>query len=132
MKVYYFTRTHRSEQIAKELASKYNLTVHKINDDKNWNGPINFIKGGYYSSTKKDVLCVYDAVPEDEKVILVFPIWAGSFPPAIRSFINSIGRDRILAIPTSLGSILKDRDDFIEVIDLVGKEIAMPDVSKFV
>ena len=57
----------------------------------------------------------------------MFPIWAGTFPPAVRSFLQTEGREQIIAIPTSLGSVLKDREGFLKIFDLVGKDISAPE-----
>ena len=126
MQVYYFTRTNRSKDIAEELASKYNTKASKIEDGISWKGPINFIKGGYMSSTKKSVEITYDKPVADEPVVLIFPVWADTFPPAVKSFIDQVGRENIIAVPTSMGSKLKTRDGFIKVCDLVGKQIVAP------
>ncbi len=126
MQIYYFTRTGRSEKIAQELAAKHDTKAQKITDDKDWSGAKNFLRGGYMSSKKQLTDIEYAPVNKGDVIILVFPIWAGSFPPAIRSFIEKEGRDGIVAIPTSLASKLKDRDGFKKVIDLIGKQIDTP------
>ncbi len=126
MQIYYFTRTGRSETIANELASKHNTTAHKITDGKDWAGAKNFLRGGFMSSKKQLIEIEYSPVDKADDIILVFPIWAGSFPPAIRSFIEKEGRNSVIAIPTSLASKLKDRDGFKNVVDLIGKQIETP------
>ncbi len=126
MQVYYFTRTGRSENIANDIARVNDCVANKIEDNQNWKGAGSFIKGGYMSSTKKQIPIEYETPESEGDIILVFPIWAGTFPPAVRTFIDEVGREKIILIPTSLGSILKDRDSFKEIYDLSGKEIKAP------
>ncbi len=124
MQVYYFTRSGRSEKIAKELASRYKTDANKINDNKNWNGAINFLKAGAKASKKEKTEIDYKK--PDGEIILIFPVWAGNLPPAVRSFVENYDKSKIIAIPTSLGTTLRERDGFLKVIDLVGKEIIAP------
>lgn len=108
------------------MAGRYSAKVRKIEDGKNWEGLIGYLKAGYLAATRKSVPATYEKPSEEEPVVLVFPIWAGGFPPVVRSFVNEVGRRRILCVPTSLGSTLKDREGFMKVIDLVGKTISAP------
>ena len=68
----------------------------------------------------------YKKPDDNEELILVFPVWASTLPPAVRTFLEKEGRARVICIPTSLGSKLKDRDGFAKIIDLVGKKITAP------
>ena len=52
---------------------------------------------------------------------------AGAMPPGVKTFTEEVGRENITAVVTSLGSTLKNRDGFKNVIDLVGKEISAPE-----
>ena len=126
MQVYYFTRTHHSEEIAQELGKRLGASVHEIKDTHDYQGPIGYLKAGRASLGKYTYQIQYDAL-ESGDLYLVFPIWAGSFPPAVRTFINKEGRARIILVPTSLGSILKDREGFKKVIDMPGKQAQLPD-----
>lgn len=127
MQIYYFTRTNRSKDIAETLAERYGVTAQRINDGKNWAGAVGFIKAVFLSVSKKGLPVRYSEPAADEPIILVFPVWADTFPPAVKTFIEKVGRARITAIPTSLGSTIKDRAGFARVIDLVGKEISTPE-----
>ncbi len=71
----------------------------------------------------------YTRTQRSEKIVLVFPVWAGTYPPAVRSFLQQNTGVDIVAIPSSLGTKLKDRDAFTAVIDLIGKEITAPDIT---
>ncbi len=128
MQIYYFTRTGRSRKIAEDLAAKNGTTAKIINDGKNWSGILGYIKAAAMSVRGKSIPADYPAPPAEETVALVFPVWAGTFPPAVKTFVQEVGRNRIIAVPTSLGSTMNDRDGFAKVIDLVGKEIVAPQV----
>lgn len=126
MHIYYFTRTGRSKKIAEELAAQQGVTPRAITDQKNWNGSLGYLRAGFAGMRGKNLPAICEKPNLGETVAVVFPIWAGGFPPAIRSFAAEVGRKNIIAIPTSLGSTLKDREGFQKVIDLVGKETAAP------
>ena len=126
MQVYYFTRTGRSKQVAEELAERYETKAQEIADDVNWQGAMGYLKAGYESFKKETRPARYNKPVADEELILVFPVLAGTFPPAVRSFLEREGREKVICMPTSIGSKLKDREGFIKVIDLVGKEIETP------
>ena len=127
MQVYYFTRTNRSKKIAETLATRYGVTAQKIDDGKSWAGAIGFIKAGFMSVNKKEMPASYAQPDTQDPIILVFPVWADTFPPAVKTFIDAVGRSRITAVPTSLSSTIKDRAGFDKVIDLVGKVISAPE-----
>ncbi len=128
MKVYYFSRTGRSEKIANEIARKHDMVANKIEDGINWKGPLNFVKGGYMAQKPKQINISYEEPGTEDEIVLVFPIWAGTFPPAVLNFIQEIGRERMIIVATAAASKLKDRDGFIEVYDLTGKELVAPEL----
>ena len=127
MQVYYFTRTGRSKKVAEELAERYETKAQEIADDVNWQRAMGYLKAGYESFKKETRPARYNKPTADEELILVFPVWAGTFPPAVRSFLEREGRTKVICMPTSIGSKLKDRDGFVKVIDLVGKTITTPE-----
>lgn len=126
MEIYYFTRSGRSKQIAEELAAMYQTKAKSIVDGKNWSGVFGYLNAGRMSAMGKRLPASYQKTGESGPVAVVFPVWAGGFPPAVRTFVEEMGRGRLIAIPTSLGSTLKDRQGFLRVIDLVGKTIVAP------
>ena len=113
MQVYYFTRTGRSKKVAEELAERYETKAQEIADDVNWQGAMGYLKAGYESFKKETRPARYNKPTADEELILVFPVWAGTFPPAVRSFLEREGRTKVICMPTSIGSKLKDRDGFV-------------------
>lgn len=126
MQIYYFTRTGRSKKIAEQLASRYQTKARVIDDHRNWAGTFNYQKAALMALLKKQVRINYER-PSVDDILIVFPLWAGNLPPAVYTFVNEIGKEHIIAVVTSLGSTLKQRDGFKKVIDLVGKEISVPE-----
>ena len=126
MQVYYFTRTGRSKKVAEELAERYGVKAEEIADDVDWQGAMGYLKAGYEAFKNETRPARYNKPASYEELILVFPVWAGTFPPAVRMFLAKEGRARVICMPTSMGSKLTDRDGFIKVIDLVGKTITTP------
>ena len=127
MLIYYFTRTGRSKRIAETLTEKQGAIAQPITDGKNWSGCFGYIRAGFAAVRGKRLPAVYQPPADGERVAVVFPVWAGNFPPAVKTFVQEVGRSRITAIPTSLGSALKDREGFAKVINLIGKDIAAPE-----
>ncbi len=127
MQVYFFTRTGRSEKAAVEIASRYGVNANRIDDGRKWSGPWGFFRGGMLASMKKILPSEYVKPVPGEQILLFFPLWASSFPPAVRGFVRDEGRENIICLPTSDGSTLKDREGFAGIYDLVGKEIVLPD-----
>lgn len=120
--IYYFTRTGGSETIANEIAKQTNGVVRQITDHKNWKGFFGFLKAGYYATAKKQLPAYYEKPSADDIIYLCFPIWSGSFPPAVTTFIQEVGRERIIAVPTSMKSPLSDKQGFASVIEVIGKD----------
>ncbi|MEG1433316.1 MULTISPECIES: flavodoxin [Eubacterium] len=128
MQVYYFSRTGRSKAIAEQLASRYQTTARMIDDHKNWDGKVNYMKAGAMALSGKTIPVDYLEPDMTDKIIVVFPLWAGTMPPGIKSFVETVGKENITAIVTSLGSTMKQRDGFKKIIDLVGENITLPDI----
>lgn len=127
MQIYYFSRTGRSKSIADALAARYGVQARQIDDHTSWQGSLGYIRAAISAMRGKSLPIDYKKPDADETVALVFPIWAGGAPPAVNTFMKEVGRARIIAAPTSLGSTMKDRAGFVKVIDLVGKEISAPE-----
>lgn len=117
--IYYFSRSGRSEFVAKELGKRRHAEVFKIDDHRDWSGGKGMFWGGYHATFRIGLPIDYRKPNEDEDIILVFPVWASALPPAVRTFCKEVGKDRITAVVTSSGSLLKERKGFKKVIDLV-------------
>ena len=127
MQIYYFSRTGRSKKIAEDLALRYGTEPRKIDDHKDWSGKANYIKAGAMAMSGKKLPVSYKKPKPGDDIVVVFPLWAGSMPPAISTFEEEVGGTRITAVVTSLGSTLRKRDVFKKVIDLVGNDIKAPE-----
>ena len=124
MKIYYFSRTGLSEKIAKEIAKANDAEIERLDDGVNWSGAINFLKGGRAAASHKSADVTFSAPSENEDIILVFPIWAGTFPPAVRGFLEKVDSKKVTAVALSMGTVLKasERESFKKVYDLAGKK----------
>jgi len=120
--VYYFTRTGDSKKIAASVAAQTGGTCFEIRDNQNWSGALGFLRGGRLSASKKSLPAFYEAPQPDDTVYLCFPIWAGSFPPAVRTFVDEVGRGRITAVSTARASHLADPAGFARVIEVIGPD----------
>ncbi len=127
MQIYYFSRTGRSKAVADQIASRYHTTARMIDDHRNWNGKVNYLKAGAMACSGKTIPADYIEPDMGDKIIVVFPLWAGTMPPGVRTFVQAVGKENITAVITSLGSRMKQRDGFKKIIDLVGKDITAPD-----
>lgn len=127
MQIYYFSRTGRSQAIAQQLAKRYHTQARLIDDHKNWDGKVNYMKAGAMAISGKGIPADYIKPDMSDDIVVVFPLWAGTMPPGVRTFVEAVGKENITAIITSLGSTMKQRDGFKKIIDLVGKEITAPD-----
>lgn len=130
MQIYYFSRTGRSKAIADQLASRYHTAARMIDDHKNWNGKANYMKAGAMALSGKTIPVDYIKPDITDKIIVVFPLWAGTMPPGVKTFVETVGKENITAVITSLGSRMKQRDGFKKIIDLVGKDITAPDIAE--
>ena len=128
MQIYYFSRTGRSKAIAEQIASRYHTEARVIDDHKDWNGKVNYMKAGAMALSGKTIPVDYIEPDVADEIIVVFPLWAGTMPPGVKKFVETVGKENITAIITSLGSTMKQRDRFKKVIDLVGKDITAPDI----
>ncbi len=131
MQVYYFTRTGNSKHIANQIACSHNLKALEISDAQNWSGIRNFIRAGAMATMREVLPISYPAVNPLNSIILVFPIWAGTLPPAVRSFLEHTNANRITAVVLSAHSSLNFTDSlyFANVFQIKGKQfIAPPDL----
>lgn len=119
-KVVYFTRTGTSKRVAEKIANKLSCDIIQITDDKNWNGIIGFIKGGYYASKNKDVdIKTSKKIEMFDELVVVSPLWAGGVVPAITVLLKSTPIDKVNLVITSSGSTIKNRSGYKSVSDIV-------------
>ncbi len=121
-RVYYFSRTGDSKALAAQVAEQTGGEIFEVKDNKNWRGLFGFVKGGYYATRRKKTQAVYESYGQGDVLYLCCPVWAGTFPPAVRTFVEDAGREQITLIATSMGGGLKDREGFKRVIDVLAKD----------
>ena len=97
MQVYYFTRTGRSKKIAEDIAAKHGTKARQIDDHKDWSGKINYMKAGAAAMGGKGIPADYEKPGTNDDIVVVFPLWAGTMPPAVKTFADDIGGDKITA-----------------------------------
>ena len=103
--VLFFSRTGTSKRVATKIADGLKLKPIEITDDKNWNGILGYIKGGYYSSTNKSVnIKVNGAFKDADEYIVVSPLWAGGPTPTIREFLKQVPLNKVNLVLTCKGS----------------------------
>ena len=88
--VMYFTRTGNSKRIAEKIKSQINCDVVEIKDDKNWNGILGFIRGGFYCSFWKQTNPIINPdidIAKYSRIVFISPVWASNVAPAVYSFI---------------------------------------------
>ncbi len=128
MQVYYFTRTGRCEKIADSIAVANGVQSLKIEDGKDWGGKLNFVKAGAAAAKKESIKATYQKLSDEGEVVLVFPIWAGTFPPGVRGFIEENDTKRITLVAVSAATSLgeSEKSMFKKVYEIKGKDMNPP------
>ena len=122
-KVVYFTRTNTSKRVAEIISERLTCDLVKITDHRNWNGKFGFFKAGYYSSTDKKVeIEILGDLENVDEYIVVTPLWAGGIASATKAFLNTIPREKVHLVVTSLGSHVKDRTGYKSISDITRQE----------
>ncbi len=131
MQVYYFTRTGRSKNIAEQIAQKNSVSANFINDNKDWSGAAKFIHAGAAAAKHTGVPVEYTAFNKGETAVVVFPIWAGGMPPAVRTFMQENSVEHIIAVATSAVSSLNEKDAklFEKLYEVKGKDTNAPTIE---
>ncbi len=128
MQVFYFSRSGNCKRIANSIAESHGVVAHEIDDGQNWGGKIAFVKGGAMAAKREALSVTHEAVAQQGEVVLVFPIWAGTFPPAVRGFLNNVDAARVTALAVSAATQLSEgeRKLFAAFYETKGKEPKAP------
>ena len=119
-KVVYYTRSGYTKTVAEKIAQRLGCELVQVTDNGNWKGFLGFLRGGYYSSTGKDVeITVHGKVDASDELIVVAPLWAGRVVPAMRVFFKTYKKENSHYVVTSNGVPLKERQGFQSVTDIV-------------
>jgi len=121
--VVYFTRTNNSKRVAEKIAAKLACPVVCFTDHKNWSGLFGYIKAGFYSTVNKEVeIELLGDTGQPDAFVVVTPLWAGGIAPAGRAFLNTVPRNKVHLVVTSLGSQTDDRDGYLSVHDVIDQQ----------
>lgn len=119
-KVVYFTRTGNNKRIAEKISKILLINTIEITDNKNWDGILGFIKGGFYSSSNKEVeIEVHGKIDNTDEIILIAPLWADKICPAVREFLKNRTLYNIHLVISSNGSNLKERLPFKSINEII-------------
>ena len=103
--VLFFSRTGTSKRVATKIAEGLKVKAIEITDDKNWQGILGYIKGGYYSSTNKSVnIKVNGDFKDADEYVVVSPLWAGGPTPTVREFLKQVPLNKVNLVLTCKGS----------------------------
>jgi flavodoxin len=95
MLVVYYTRTGHTEHVANELSKLLGADIETIEEEKDREGWLGFLRSGYEAWRGKEAPILPDHL-ELEKydlVIIGTPVWAGHIASPTRSFINKHARE---------------------------------------
>ncbi len=128
MQVYYFTRTGKCENLANQIAQSKGVTAKKITDNKDWSGKLNFIKAGAAAAKKESYAVEYEALDGSGELIVVFPVWAGTLPPAIRCFLQEVKGAKVTGVLSAAATSLKADEQalFDKYYEVKGKDMNAP------
>lgn len=94
--IVYYSRTHKTDKIAKTLQNNLNCDIEKIDDYNKHKGIIGYLKGGFESATKKG--CEIAPIIKDpsnyDLVIIGTPVWASNMASPIISYLEN-NKDKI-------------------------------------
>ena len=117
--VIYFTRTNNSKRVAEKIANKLSCELVQVTDNINWQGPLGYIKAGFFSTINKHVdIKFLGNLIDVEETIIVGPLWAGGLAPAFKTALSQFPRNKVHLVVTSLGSHVKDRSGYLSVHDI--------------
>ncbi len=106
--VLFFSRTGNSKRVATKIADNLGVTPLEITDDKNWNGILGYLKGGFYAAKNKRVnIKVSGPFEEADQYVVISPLWAGGPAPSIREFLKKVPTDKVILVITCKGSDIK-------------------------
>ncbi len=128
MQIFYFTRTGTCERIAQEIAQSHGVEALKFSDGQNWQGGRNFLRAGAAAARGDTLEVMCDPLTQNGDIILVFPVWAGRLPPAVRGFMALARTNQVQALAISGATGLKDSEHhlFSTCYDARGKNPTPP------
>lgn len=106
--VVYYTRTHKTQQVAEEIAKIEDANLLRIYDKTKRSGAIGYIKGAFDAMRNKDTIIEHDDINIDDydTIYIGGPVWASKPAPAILKFIkdNDFKGHNIVTFTTMMSS----------------------------
>jgi flavodoxin len=116
--IVYFSRTGHNAQVAKEIQNKLSCDIDEIIDEEKYPGPAGYLKGGYMGARKKLAKTIsFEKDPSKyDGIILLYPVWGGKMPPAVRSYLKEKKLDEVVLVSVAGGGGSKMVKDLEEVL----------------
>jgi len=86
--IIYFSRTERTKKVAEYLQNQLNADYEEIVDKKSYKGVIGYIKGIFKAKSYTEICATRYNPSYYDELIIMSPVWAGTFAPAIRTYIR--------------------------------------------
>lgn len=93
--VLYYSRTGNTAQLAKEISDELECDLEEIDDEMDRSGIIGFLRSGWHTVREKkaNLKPIQKDLSEYDLLVMGFPIWNSSIPPAIRTLIEQKEQD---------------------------------------
>lgn len=92
----YFSRTGHDSRIAMRLERNVSADLAEIDDGKNWDGILGYIRGAVFALKKVlpevEINLTRD-ISEYDKVIVAAPIWCEDVCPQAKAFLKKYGKE---------------------------------------
>lgn len=88
--IVYYSRSGRTKLAAEEIAEVLDADTHRIEQEKEWWGPLVYLSGSFASLREKcpKIKDIDLNLEGYDLVLLAAPVWAGKAAPAMNTFIS--------------------------------------------
>jgi len=94
--IIFFSRTGDTKTKALRLSKQTGIMAYQLKDDVNWQGPLGFLKGYWFSLTNRKMSLKLDQEALNaEQIILMSPVWLQGPTPAVKTLLDRIDHDQI-------------------------------------
>lgn len=121
--VVYYSRSGTTKKVADSISTMLKCDIEEIIDEKNRKGIIGFIKSGR-DAMKKSLTTIKPMKLDPanyDLVIIGTPIWASTFVPAVRAYIEN-NKDKIKAIGLFFSGGETSNNSISQMEELIGKK----------
>ncbi len=93
--VIFYSRTGNTAQLAKQISDELECDLEEIDDEMDRSGIIGFLRSGWHTVRKKkaNLKSIQKDFSEYDLLVMGFPIWNSSIPPAIRTLVDQEGQN---------------------------------------